>query len=974
MGFYHFQRVPVAAIWALLLASISITQFTGTAAALQSSGQEMISNITSDSGWPEIGSEQKAWTRWWWMGNAVTKLGITSHIEKMAEANFGGVEISPIYGVEGYEEASIEYLSEEWMDLLVHTVEEASRLGMEVDIITGTGWPFGGSHVSADNAARRLEIKTFQLQGGQSLDHQLLQVNRRNASAAPLHALMAYSSEGETIDLTGHVDEQGFLGWTPEENSGRWQLIAFFSEWTNQQVKRAAPGEEGHVMDHFSDRALTSYLDRYDSAFDGVENGLLRAFFNDSYEVERANWTYDFFEQFQNYRNYDLRDYLPEFLGISQTEPSDSNLHLSKSEKTKRIRADFHETIHDLALNRFVKPWVDWTHTRGSIARNQAHGFPANILDIYGAADIPEMEIFGQARFRIPGLRTNPDVSHRIDSPNPLVLKFASSAAHVEGRHLASSETATWLDEHFMVSLSQLRPHVDMQFIAGINHTIYHGTTYSPPEEKWPGWKFYASTHFAPVNTFWDDLGDFNRYLAISQAFLQDGYPGNDILLYFPVYDLWHSDTGDAGTPYFIRYHNPDDWLYGTDLGDTAEILWERGYAFDYISDSQLQRVQVENELLKTGNAQYKTVLVPRVSYMPLETLKQLYDIAEEGGTVIFKGDLPLGVPGLYDLAQREQELEELYSGLNFEPVGSQAIYKAEIGPGQFLKGGNAGYLLDYAGIQRETVTDEGLDYIRRRHDDGYIYFLSNLHGEAVDNWVPLAEEAQSVVMVDPFSEKQGIARTRSSSNGRQEVYLQIKPGESRILKTYRTAGPDTEEWAYLQPDGHRVPVEGTWEISFKEGGPVIPGDISTDRLVSWTDIGDEDANRFAGTATYSITFQRPETSADAWKLDLGRVAESAVVYLNGEKVSSVWSHPFEIEIDNSLLQDGENRLDIDVTNLMINRVIDLDRRDVRWQKFYDINMVNINYEPFDSSGWSLMESGLIGPVHLIPLGYLGED
>ncbi len=94
--------------------------------------------------WPEITSQQKAWTRWWWMGNAVTKEGITYHLEKMAEANFGGVEISPIYGVEGYEEDSVPYLSEEWMALLVHTVEEAERLGMQVNInyqpFDSSGW------------------------------------------------------------------------------------------------------------------------------------------------------------------------------------------------------------------------------------------------------------------------------------------------------------------------------------------------------------------------------------------------------------------------------------------------------------------------------------------------------------------------------------------------------------------------------------------------------------------------------------------------------------------------------------------------------------------------------------------------------------------------------------------------------------------------------------------------------------------
>ncbi|MEX0904998.1 MAG: glycosyl hydrolase [Balneolaceae bacterium] len=90
---------------------------------------------------PEINSNQKAWTRWWWMGNAVTKEGITIHLEKMADVNIGGVEISPIYGVDGYEDVSVEYLSPEWME-----VEEANRMGMQVDMITGTGREYGGKN------------------------------------------------------------------------------------------------------------------------------------------------------------------------------------------------------------------------------------------------------------------------------------------------------------------------------------------------------------------------------------------------------------------------------------------------------------------------------------------------------------------------------------------------------------------------------------------------------------------------------------------------------------------------------------------------------------------------------------------------------------------------------------------------------------------------------------------------------------
>jgi hypothetical protein len=46
----------------------------------------------------------------------------------------------------------------------------------------------------------------------------------------------------------------------------------------------------------------------------------------------------------------------------------------------------------------------------------------------------------------------------------------------------------------------------------------------------------------------------------------------------------------------------------------------------------------------------------------------------------------------------------------------------------------------------------------------------------------------------------------------------------------------------------------------------------------------------------------------------------------------------------------------------------------VAWKKFYDINLVNHLYKPFDASDWDLKPSGLLGPVRLIPYQIVIED
>ena len=191
--------------------------------------------------------------------------------------------------------------------------------------------------------------------------------------------------------------------------------------WHGKQVERAAPGGEGNVIDHFSSSALQHYLKRFDEAFKGFDISNLRAFFNDSYEVDDArgqgNWTTNFFSEFQQRKGYDLRNHLPALFGKDEAE------------KNKRVIYDYRSVIDELLLEHFTMTWKKWAGTKGKMLRNQSHGSPANTLDLYSVVDIPETEGTDILRF-----------------------KFATSAANVMGKQLVSSESATWLNEHFLSS------------------------------------------------------------------------------------------------------------------------------------------------------------------------------------------------------------------------------------------------------------------------------------------------------------------------------------------------------------------------------------------------------------------------------------------------------------------------------------------------------------------------------------------
>lgn len=874
------------------------------------------------TGWPETTRETRPWTRWWWMGSAVDPANLTRELETLADAGFGGVEVTSIYGVRGYEHAFVPYLSAEWTELLLHAADEARRLDMGIDMPPGSGWRTGGPDVPLADANAALRISVDTVAGGSEWTTD--RTDRR------IDGILAVSDRGGSVDLT---QQTGSASTTWRAPDGTWYVYTAETVYSGDDVKRPAPGGAGYSIDVFSHRAVTNFLDWYGERVDErIPSGTLRSLFHDSFEYG-GNGSSDLFDTFRRNRGYDLTQHLHALAGQSEAD------HVA------RVKSDYRQTLDEMLISNFLAPLREWAHARGSLSRNQAHGSPGNLLDLYAASDIPETEIFG------PLDQSDAD---------PLISKFASSAAHLAGRPLTSAEAMTWLGEHFQVTLDYVKEAADQLFVSGVNHLIYHGTAYSPEEAEWPGWLFYASTQFNPRNAFWRDLPAFNQYVTRVQSVLQHGAPDSDVLLYWPIFDNWHETQGMRID---FRVHTPR-WFYDRPLGDVATSLWDAGYAFDYVSDRLLSdRVSFSEDRLRAGGAEYRAIMIPWAERMPVETFANLLDLARAGATVAFVGDLPSDVPGLHQLEERRRRLEAAKREIRFGEPDSAGIRGATLGSGRILVGDDAGALLQASGIVREPLTDLGARFIRRTHDDGVHYFIAHSGDRPIAGWVPLARRAEAIVILDPLTGSAGAARTRASAAGDTEVFLQLDPGASLILRTFRTP-VESPAWRYAEPAGIPVALTGDWHVEFVAGGPELPDGFRTRSLGSWTDRGG-DAERFAGTARYTLRFDAP-ASAEDFLLDLGAVGESARVSLNGSDLGTVFSRPFRVRT--GALRPTGNELQVEVTNLSSNRIRDLDRRGVRWKIFHDINFVNINYRPFDASDWEVRPSGLLGPVMLQPL------
>ena len=576
---------------------------------------------------------------------------------------------------------------------------------------------------------------------------------------------------------------------------------------------------------------------------------------------------------------------------------------------------------------------------------------------------MPECEGFGLSDFAIRGLRK--DSLTRPNDSDLSMLKYASSAAHIAGKPLTSSETFTWLTEHFRTSLSQCKPDIDLMFVSGVNHTYFHGTTYSPAEAAWPGWKFYATVDMSPTNNIWRDAPAFFQYIARCQSFLQAGRPDNDFLIYLPVYDMWNDKDGRL-----LMFDIHGMAKRAPRFIEVVHRINSAGYDMDYISDNFIRTAACrDGKIVTSGGTAYKALVIPGARLMPADVLEKLMNLAKEGATIVFLDQYPEDVPGYAGTEARRADFNRALAEI--KKMGGVSGNDRRV-----IFGTDYAGTLAQTGVAAETMkTDYGLSCIRRSNEEGHHYFISALTGKDTGAWIPLAVSARSAMLYNPMDGTSGKARLRRNEDGKTEVYLQLASGESVILKTFAEAEVQAPEWKYRIPGvaSGKVIAPEKWNFRFVQSVPAVGNVPDSVSLGSWTDLSFDGATTTMGTACYTTTFviDNP-ASAEDWLLSLGDVRESARVRINGREVATLWAVPYRCFVG-QYLRPGSNTLEVEVTNLPANRIADMDRRGVKWRIFKDINIAALGYKKGTYADWQPVPSGLMGPVLIIPMKTIEE-
>ena len=424
-------------------------------------------------------------------------------------------------------------------------------------------------------------------------------------------------------------------------------------------------------------------------------------------------------------------------------------------------------------------------------------------------------------------------------------------------------------------------------------------------------------------------------YCCISPAYDRYAERGKELL------DHFHGEAAPRGGTSKVR--------------EVAEWLEEGGFGFDFISDKQLTQVELDGREIKATNTKYQVILIPTTEYMPLETLQQLQKLAQQGATIVFQA-WPAQVAGWHNWQERQAAFEQL----KVEFPKENTIVEADLAVG-----------MAKAEVAGEDLVSYGLSFHRRQLDDRHIYFVVNGSDEPVDEWLPLQKTSRAIVLYDALNGQIGKAATKAV-NGYTLVRLQLNRGEALLIETSE-AEMEVGNWQYRSPSGPVTRLDGYWELDFIKGGPELPATQQLDELQRWTALQGDPFQHFSGTAAYRTSFALPEGFEKGVLLDLGEVSESATVKVNEQLVGTALGPVYQLLIPADLLEKN-NTLSVEVSNLMANRVMYLEKNGTRWQRFYNINIsarLRENLGPdrvFTTKTWGTFPSGLAGPVSITPL------
>lgn len=764
-------------------------------------------------------------------------------------------------------------------------------------------------------------------------------VAQPTAVQAPIQA--DYVPMNRLIDLTDKLQADGSLAWAPPK--GAWILLRMGHTSTGT-TNATAGGGKGLECDKFNPVAVKKQFDHWfgkacEVAGPDLVGTVLTRLHIDSWECGSQNWTADFPALFQDRRGYDLRPYLPVLAGVP----------LGSEAETERVLHDVRRTISELVNDVFFGTLVPAAHARGCLvtAESVAPTMVSDGLRHHGTVDLP----MGEFWYESP--------TH--DKPNDLL--DAVSGAHIYGKQRVVAEGFTQLRTTWDETPFTHKSLLDRQFALGMNQLFFHVYVHNPFLDRKPGMTLDGiGLFFQRDQTWWEGAKAWVDYITRCQALLQLGQPVVDLAVFTGLEVPNRSLLPDRLVPFLpglagpervakeaLRQANegvplaerPVGVTHAANLLDPADWVDAfRGYHYDSFNPDALFRLaRAENgRLTLPGGATYQALVVPQPHPLaPLEAspYTEQEALLEQTLRRLAAAGVPVLVPPA--LAKR---------------IGIPATLPWKAPDLSTLR------------IERDLiVTEDGrevagtLAWTHRAGEGFDLYFVANQLPRERSVTLSLRVNGRLPERYDPVDGKVYGFDAWSTEHGRTILEVDLAPYQSLFVVFERpltTAVKGSD--ALVNP--RSLPLDGPWTLHFDTayGGPSEP--VRLEALTSWSTSEVSGIRYYSGTVVYTtqVTLDEQPESEPCW-LQLGRVADVAEVFVNGQPCGTAWTAPFRVDVSKAL-KPGLNEVLIKVSNTWANRL----EGDALLPEAERVTWTDGRYR---KKTRDLLDAGLLGPVSL---------
>jgi hypothetical protein len=723
------------------------------------------------------------------------------------------------------------------------------------------------------------------------------------------------------VDLTSEMKPDGTISWTPP--SGKWVILRLGYSLTGHRNGPASPEATGLEVDKLSADHVNAYFNNYLDQYKDATGGLmgkrgLQYMITDSWEAGVQNWTDNMITEFSNRRGYDMIPWIPVLSGhiVESAEASDKFLW------------DFRRTIADLTAENHYDQLTNILDERGMKRYTESHeggrAFIGDGMEVKRTAAIPMSATW------TPGFTNG--IPGEVSTGAKADVRESASVAHIYGQKLVAAESLTAIGTAWAWSPETLKPTADMELSNGLNRFVIHCSVHQPVNDKIPGLGLGPFGQWFTRHETWAEMAlPWTTYLARSSYMLQQGKFVADIV-------------------YFYGEDNNITALFGDKLPDIPE-----GYNWDFVNaDALVNVLSVEKGKITTpsGMSYNLMVLDSNSQQMSLPVLEKIRDMVEEGAVVA--GPKPEMTPSLSD---DQAEFQSIVGELWAVDSG-----ETRIGMGKVYTGQKISDVLDVLNIKPDfsytkPQADSRLLFVHRKLGKTDFYWVNNRNNRIEDIEAKFRVEGRSAEIWHPET---GMIEQASFNiaDGFTTVSLHLTPNDA-VFVVFRDKAKGSSRVVASPVEEELATISGPWNVSFQPDRGA-PAEVTMETLTAWNENTDPGIKYFSGTGTYNNKIIVPAewlTEGQQLWLDLGSVKNLAEIVINGKSLGIVWKNPFRIDITEAV-KEGENPLEIKVTDLWVNRLIG-DQQPGIDRKYTYTTM------PFYRANSPLQPSGLLGPVKI---------